>query len=63
MSTPSPGSRFLTSKEVQEMLRIGKSKTMQLLKSGEIPSYFVAGQYRIREVDFLEYLEQNRYSS
>jgi DNA binding domain, excisionase family len=62
MLTPNlPNSRMLTSKDVQSQLRIGKSTTMQLLKSGEIPSIWIAGQYRIREVDLLEYIEKNRY--
>jgi len=62
MLTPNlPNSQMLTSKDVQSQLRIGKSTTMQLLKSGEIPSIWIAGQYRIREVDLLEYIEKNRY--
>ena len=56
-------SQMLTSKQVQSRLCIGRSKTMQLLKDGEISSIWIAGQYRIREVDLLEYIENNRYSN
>lgn len=67
MSTPTPSpsptnQRLLTSKELQEWIQLGKSKTQQLLKSGEIPSFWLGGQYRVRELDFMEYLEKNRYS-
>ena len=43
--------------EVQEILRIGKSRAYQLVQSGEIPSVRIGRLLRVRADDLERYLK------
>ena len=50
---------ILTFKELQEVLKIGRSKTYQLLQSGTIKSIRIGTEYRIPKPYVINYLYQN----
>ena len=52
-----------TSEEVTEYLRVSLRTTQRLLKSGELASFKVHGQYRIKGLDILNYLSGVRTDS
>ncbi|RYY33645.1 MAG: DNA-binding protein, partial [Sphingobacteriaceae bacterium] len=49
-----------TSEEVTEYLRVSLRTTQRLLKSGLLSSFKIHGQYRIKGLDLLNYLNQVR---
>lgn len=49
----------LTFNELRKVLRIGKSKTYQLLRDGTIKSIRIGTKYRIPKPDVINYLYQN----
>jgi excisionase family DNA binding protein len=54
---------WLTIKEVQEILAIGRTKAWQLVASGEIPAIRIGRSVRISRRDLDAWLRQQRYGS
>lgn len=52
---------WITTNELQRWLKLGKTKTNQILRSSEIPSYKIGRIRRIRRQDVEDWLEENRY--
>src|SRR3990167_9736214 len=52
-----------TSEEVTEYLRVSLRTTQRLLKGGELRSFKVHGQYRIKGIDLINYLHNVRSDS
>ncbi len=52
---------WYTVDELQRWLKLGRSKTYELIQSGEIPSYRIGRILRIRRQDVEAWLEQNKY--
>jgi excisionase family DNA binding protein len=50
---------WYTVDELQRWLRLGRSKTYELISSGEIPSYRIGRVLRIRRQDVEAWLEKN----
>jgi len=55
--------RLYTSEEVTEYLRVSLRTTQRLLKTGQLPSFKVHGQYRIKGIEILNYLNGVRIDS
>ena len=53
-------SDLLTVYELIEWIRLGRTRTQALLRSGEIPSYKLGRRRMIRRRDVEAWLEQNR---
>lgn len=51
---------FLTVKEVQEILHIGRSKAYELFESKDFPSIKIGTVYRVSRVDFDEWCKQQQ---
>jgi excisionase family DNA binding protein len=51
---------WYTVNELQRWLRLGRSKTYELIQTGEIPSYRIGRIVRIRRQDVETWLEENR---
>ena len=49
---------IVTSKELQEMLNMGRNTVMNLLKSGEIQSMRVGRVYKIPKLWVIDYLNE-----
>jgi excisionase family DNA binding protein len=58
----SPAGDFISPAELGSWLMLGRTRTWELLASGEIPSYKVGRLRRIAKVDVYRYLETCRYS-
>jgi excisionase family DNA binding protein len=56
----SPQPEVLTVRELQKMLKLGRNKTYELLRSKEIPSIRIGRQIRIRNIDITSYLNTNK---
>jgi excisionase family DNA binding protein len=54
---------WFSAEELRRWLSLGKTKTQELLQSGEIPSYRIGRVRRIRRADVEHFLEQNRFES
>jgi len=54
---------WFTTDELIRWLGLGRTKTYELLRSGEIPSYRIGRVRRIRRQDVEAWLERNRYQS
>jgi putative molybdopterin biosynthesis protein len=52
---------WLTIEELGRWLRLGRSKTYELIWNGEIPAYRIGRVLRIRRRDVEAWLESNRY--
>jgi len=52
---------LLTVDELLRFLRLGRTRTHELLRSGELPSYKVGRRRLIRREDVEIWLEDNRY--
>jgi excisionase family DNA binding protein len=52
---------WFTTDELIRWLRLGRTKTYELLRTGEIPSYKIGRVRRIRRGDVEAWLERNRY--
>ncbi len=52
---------WFTTDELIRWLGLGRTKTYELLRSGEIPSYKIGRVRRIRRKDVEAWLERNRY--
>lgn len=53
-------SDLLNMREVSRELGMGKSWTYQRIKSGEIPSLRIGGNYKVRRRDLMEWIEEQR---
>jgi len=57
-----PGQKeWFTTDELIRWLGIGRTKTYELLRTGEIPSYKIGRVRRIRRRDVEAWLERNKY--
>lgn len=52
---------WFTTDELIRWLGLGRTKTYELLRSGEIPSYKIGRVRRIRRQDVEDWLERHRY--
>ena len=52
--------KFYTSEEVTELLHLSLRTTQRILKSGSLPSFKINGQYRIKGIDLLNFLNDVR---
>lgn len=52
---------WFTTDELIRWLGLGRTKTYELLRSGEIPSYMIGRVRRIRRRDVEAWLDRNRY--
>ncbi len=57
-----PVGDMLSSDELRSWLGLGRTKTAELLASGEIPSYKIGRLRRIKKADVERYLEGCRYA-
>lgn len=48
---------LLTRKQCQDLLHISKSKMLELIHEGYIPARMIAGGFRIKKTDLIEYVE------
>ena len=53
---PNIFTEMLTVRQLQTQLKIGRNKTYELIRSGEIPSKRIGRQIRIRQADIIDYL-------
>ena len=53
---PNIFTEMLTVRQLQAQLKIGRNKTYELIRSGEIPSKRIGRQIRIRQADIIDYL-------
>ena len=61
MQTQAANKEWFTADELVRWLEIGRTKTYEMLRSGEIPSYKIGRIRRIRRQDVEVWLERNRY--
>jgi excisionase family DNA binding protein len=54
---------WLTLREVQEILGIGKTKAYELVATGEIPAVRIGRSIRINRQELERWLEEQRYPS
>jgi excisionase family DNA binding protein len=52
---------WFTTDELVRWLGLGRTKTYEMLRSGEIPSYKIGRVRRIRRRDIETWLNQNRF--
>ena len=52
---------WLTLREMQEMLSIGRTKAWQLVASGEVPAVKIGRSVRISRKELEGWLEEQRY--
>ena len=52
---------WFTTDELVRWLGLGRTKTYEMLRSGEIPSYKIGRVRRIRRRDIEAWLNQNRF--
>ena len=52
----------MTTSEVRVFLRLGKSKTYELLRTGELKSIRMGDRYYVLKPDLSEFLVRNRYT-
>ena len=58
----SPVGDFISPAELGSWLMLRRTRTAELLASGEIPSYKIGRLRRIAKADVLHYLERCKYS-
>jgi len=61
VQTQAENKEWLTADELVRWLEIGRTKTYEMLRSGEIPSYKIGRIRRIRRQDVDAWLERNKY--
>jgi len=54
---------WFSAEELRRWLGLGKTKTQEILQTGQIPSYRIGRVRRIRRADIERFLEQNRFES
>jgi excisionase family DNA binding protein len=52
---------WLSPRDLQEWLDLGKTKVFEILASGQLPSYKIGRIRRIRKADVENWLESQRY--
>jgi excisionase family DNA binding protein len=52
---------WLTLREMQEMLSIGRTKAWQLVASGEVPAVKIGRSVRVSRKELEQWLEEQRY--
>lgn len=52
---------LLTRKQCQNLLHVSKSKMLELIQEGFIPAKKLAGSYRIKKSDLIEFVEYSIY--
>jgi putative molybdopterin biosynthesis protein len=58
--TSTAADELLTVEQVQELLKVGRTFTYSLVRSGQLPSYRVGRLLRIRRRDVEHWLESKR---
>ena len=61
MQTEAEQKEWFTTEELVRWLGLGRTKTYELLRSGEIPNYKIGRIRRIRRQDVDAWLERNKY--
>jgi excisionase family DNA binding protein len=61
VQTKAEHQEWFTTDGLVRWLGLGRTKTYQLLRSGELPSYKIGRVRRIRRRDVEAWLERNRY--
>ncbi len=61
VETKAEQKEWFTTDELVRWLGLGRTKTYEMLRSGEIPSYKIGRSWRIRRSDVEAWLERNRY--
>ncbi len=52
---------LLTRKQCQQLLHISKSKMLELIHNGTIPAIMIAGRFRIKKCDLIDYVNHIKY--
>lgn len=52
---------LLTRKQCQDLLYISKSKMLDLIHNNYIPAIIIAGSYRIKKSDLIDFVENSKY--
>ncbi len=50
---------LLTRKQAQNLLSVGKNTILKLISDGCIPAIMIAGSYRIKKTDLIDFIEQS----
>lgn len=53
---------FLTFEEVQDLLKLSRSKMYQMLQRGELPAYKIGKQWRIEKSELEEWLASKKFN-
>lgn len=52
---------LLTRKQCQNLLQISKSKMLEFIQNGYIPAKKLAGSYRIKKSDLIDFVKNSIY--
>ncbi len=52
---------LLTRKQCQDLLHISKSKMLELIHNDFIPAIIIAGSYRIKKSDLIDFIENSMH--
>ena len=52
---------LLTRKQCQNLLHISKSKMLEYIQDGYLPTIVIAGSYRIKKTDLIEFIENSTH--
>lgn len=52
---------LLTRKQCQNLLHISKSKMLEYIQNDYIPAIIIAGSYRIKKTDLIEFIENSTH--
>lgn len=52
---------LLTRKQCQDLLQISKSKMLELIHNDWIPAIKIAGSYRIKKSDLIDFIRNSTY--
>ncbi len=52
---------LLTRRQCQNLLHVSKSKMLELIHEGFLPAGKLAGSYRIKKSDLIEFIENSVY--
>ena len=50
---------LLTRKQAQNLLSVGKNTILKLITDGNMPAIMMAGSYRIKKTDLIDFIEQS----
>ena len=53
---------IITRKEAQKLLRIGKNKILEYIKTGELPAHKIGKGYKITKKDLIKFVENKGIS-